>query len=148
MTKQITSASDVIFPAPPPTIYPETKPFWDATLENRLLLPTCDACDVVIWYPRAFCPKCGSQEVNWFQASGHGAIYSFTLCRRGGGDYRGIGIYVLAYVELEEGPRVMTNIVDCDPEQLNVGDEVEAVYHLTKNEGALLRFRPVRSAGG
>lgn len=138
-----TEAGDL--PSPAPTIYPETKPFWDATLENKLLLPACDACKVVIWYPRAFCPKCGSQEVSWFQASGLGVIYSFTLCRRGGGDYRTYGAYVLAYVELDEGPRVMTNIVDCDPEELNVGDQVQAVYSPTESEAALLRFRPVRT---
>ena len=128
-------------PAPPPQINVETRKFWDATAEQKLLLPKCNDCGTVIWYPREFCPECSSFDVAWFEASGRGTIYSFTVNRRGQGDYRDLS-YVLAYVELEEGPRVLTNVVDCDPMQVSVGQSVQVVFHPTSNGAALPRFRP------
>jgi uncharacterized OB-fold protein len=127
-------------PAPRPNL--ETKPFWDATAEGRLVLPRCNACATIIWTPRLFCPACGSTDVSWFDASGRGTIYSFSIIRKGQGQYREAGPYVLAYVELEEGPRVMTNIVDCDPESLEVGQAVRVVWHDTGEGSALDRFTP------
>ena len=111
---------------------------------RRLVLPRCDACATVIWYPRAFCPECSSFDIQWFDASGRGTIYSYTVNRRGQGDYRDMA-YVLAYVELDEGPRVMTNIVDCDPDSVRVGQAVQVVFHPTSAEAALPRFRPLES---
>ena len=75
------------------------------------------------------------------EASGRGTVYSYTINHRGQGDYRDLA-YVLAYVELEEGPRVLTNIVDCDPIQVSVGQAVQVVFHPTSNGAALPRFRP------
>jgi uncharacterized OB-fold protein len=132
-------------PAPAPMVLPEVKIFWDATVQGRLLLPRCDACQTVIWYPRPFCVECASTRVSWFEASGRGQIYSYTINRRGGAnhpDFRGAGEYVLAYVELEEGPRVLTNIVECDPELVAIGQAVEVVFHDTGEGSALVRFRP------
>jgi uncharacterized protein len=134
-----------VLPAPAPFVHPEVKPFWDATANGRLLLPRCTACAHVIWFPRPFCPECGSLEVEWVEASGRGTVYSFTVNRRGQADlpaYREAGVYVLAYVELEEGPRVMTNIVECDPDQVKIGQRVEVVFHDTGQGTALPRFRP------
>ena len=132
-------------PAPAPVVQPEVKVFWDATAEGRLLLPRCEDCRTVIWFPRPYCPACGSLNVTWIEASGRGTIYTFTVNRRGAGDlaeYRQVGPYVLAYVELEEGPRVMTNIVDCDPDTVAIGQAVEVVFHDTGQGTALPRFRP------
>jgi uncharacterized protein len=95
-----------------------------------------------IWYPREFCPECNSFDIDWFEASGRGSIYSYTVNRHGQGDYRDLS-YILAYVELEEGPRVLTNIVDCDYEQVKVGQSVEVVFHATPAGPSLPRFRPV-----
>jgi len=78
-------------------------------------------------------------------ASGRGTIYSYTVNRRGAADlpqYRQAGVYVLAYVELEEGPRIMTNIVECDPDSVRIGQKVELVFHDTGEGSALARFRP------
>jgi uncharacterized OB-fold protein len=133
-------------PAPAPVVLPEVKVFWDATAEGRLLLPRCQDCQTLIWYPRPFCPACGSLHVGWEQASGRGTIYSYTVNRRGAGDlpeYRTVGPYVLAYVDLAEGPRVMTNIVDCDPDSVAIGQAVEVVFHDTGQGTALPRFRPI-----
>lgn len=129
-------------PAPAPLVNAETKRFWDATREGKLLLARCKACATVIWYPRAFCPECSSFDVDWFEASGRGRVYSYTINRRGQGDYRDLS-YVLAYVELEEGPRMLTNIVNCDVDDVAVGQAVQLVFHDTPAGPALPRFRPV-----
>jgi uncharacterized OB-fold protein len=74
-------------------------------------------------------------------------VYSYTVNRRGVADmaaYRDAGVYVLAYVELEEGPRIMTNIVDCDPQSVRIGQKVQLVFHDTGEGTALARFRPAQ----
>lgn len=129
-------------PAPAPYVNPETKPYWDATTEGRLLLRHCRACDTVIWYPRSLCPECGSLDTEWIESGGRGTIFTFSVNRRGAGAYRDASPYVLAYVELEEGPRMMTNIVDCDIDAIAIGDPVEVVFHDTGQGAALPRFRP------
>lgn len=135
--------NDQALPAPAPAVSPEAKPFWDATAEGRLLLQRCSDCATVIWYPRGLCPACSSVRFEWFEATGRGTVYSHTVIHRGAaGPYQGAEPYVLAYVELEEGPRVMTNIVDCHPASVAVGDAVEAVFHDTGEGLALVRFRP------
>jgi uncharacterized OB-fold protein len=136
-----------VLPAPAPFVLPEVKPFWDATAEGRLVLPRCLECEAIIWFPRPFCPVCASTRVEWIEASGRGTVYSFTVNRRGVADlaeYRDAGVYVLAYVELSEGPRVMTNIVDCDPGSVHIGQQVEVVFHDTGQGNALARFRPIQ----
>ena len=75
-------------PAPAPPVTLETQPFWDATAEGRLVLPHCEECTTVIWYPRAFCPACGSTSVSWVDAAGTGSVYSCTVVRKGQGAYR------------------------------------------------------------
>ena len=134
--------TDSGLPAPAPHVNPETKPYWDATAEGRLLLRQCRACEAVIWSPRSLCPECGSLDTEWIEASGRGTIFTFSVNRRGAGAYRGASPYVLAYVELEEGPRMMTNIVDCDVDTLTIGDPVRVVFHDTGEGNALPRFRP------
>jgi hypothetical protein len=130
-------------PAPPPGVTLETQPFWDATREGRLVLPRCDACEFVIWYPRRLCPACGSRSVSWFDASGRGTVYTFTIVTKGAGAYSDAGPYVVAFVELDEGPRVMTNIVGTPPEAVYVGQRVGVVFTPTDDGTALPRFQPV-----
>ncbi|KKB61734.1 nucleotide-binding protein [Robbsia andropogonis] len=130
-------------PVPAPPVVPETKPFWDGTKAGRLMLPRCPRCSFVIWYPRQFCPECGHDSVEWFEASGCGTVYSFTIVHRGEGAYRETPSYVLALVDLDEGPRVLTNIVDYDPAQLKIGLPLKAVFCDAGDDAALLRFRPL-----
>jgi uncharacterized protein len=137
-------------PAPEPWVHQEAKPYWDAAAEGRLVLPRCTECGTVIWYPRGFCPSCASFDVEWIELPGTGAVYSFSIARRGQGAYAEAAPYVLAYVELDlpegaveqVGPRVITNVVECDPWSVSVGDRVEAVFHPTERGVALVRFRP------
>ena len=131
-------------PTPLPTPSPETAEFWAATTEKRLLLKRCENCATVIWYPKSLCPHCHSTDTSWFEAAGTGHVYSYTISRRGEGPYREAAPYVLAYVELDEGPRLMTNIVDCDPETVTVGQRVNVVFDDTGEGSALIRFRPAQ----
>jgi uncharacterized OB-fold protein len=127
--------------APAPEVAAELKVFWEATGEGRLLFRRCHACGEAIWYPRPICPFCHSTDTSWEQASGRGHIYTYSVVRRGMGSYADAP-YVLAYVELVEGPRVMTNIVDCDVDRVEIGQSVELVFHRTADGNALPRFRP------
>jgi len=117
-------------PLPAPEPYPNTEdgPFWEGTADGRLVLPRCQACGTVIWYPRSFCSNCSGREVKWFEASGRGTIYARTVVHRAQGPWRDTAPYVIAYVELEEGPRILTNIVGVDPASVEVGQEVHAVF--------------------
>lgn len=138
MTESRTSRT---LPAPAPAVNAETEPFWSAAAEGRLLLKRCLSCEAVVWYPRALCPECGSQRTGWFEGSGRGTVYSFTVNHKGEGAYRG-DAYVLAYVELEEGPRVLTNVVRIDPGEVRIGMAVRAVFAPTDKGTALVRFAP------
>lgn len=141
------TVTEKTLPAPAPFVLPEVKPYWEGTAAGKLLLPKCQDCGSLIWFPRPFCPECASTRVEWVQASGRGTVYSYTVNRRGVADmsaYREAGVYVLAYVELDEGPRIMTNIVDCDPDSVRIGQKVELVFHDTGEGTALARFRPAK----
>jgi uncharacterized OB-fold protein len=136
---------------PEPTSLPTVSPspnaddqtFWDGLLEDRVSLPRCVACEHIIWYPRPVCPACSGTDVEWFEATGAGSIYSFSVTRKIPGRWSGSVPFVLAYVELDEGPRVLTNIVDTDVESVHIGQRVRAVFHDATDGGALLRFTPV-----
>ena len=130
-------------PVPAPVVPAETEEFGAATAGRRLLLRRCDECTTAIWYPRAHCPACGGQRTSWVEASGNGTVYSFTVVHRSMVEgYRDALPYVIAYVELSEGPRVLTNVVDCDPGSVEVGMPVTVVFHDTGKGNALFRFRP------
>lgn len=133
-------------PAPDPVVTEETAPYWEATSEHRLVLPQCRTCRSFVWYPRGFCPRCASFDVDWVEVAGTGTVHSFSIPRRGQGAYAEVAPYVVAYVELDvpdgDGPRMITNVVDCDPEGIAIGDRVEVVFHDTASGHALPRFRP------
>ena len=130
-------------PNPAPMVTSTTQNFWDATARGEFQLQRCATCSAIVWFPRAECPECWTQTLSSFTASGRGTVYSFTVIRKGAGDYEGKGPFVVAYVELEEGPRVLTNIVECDVDSVRVGMPVSVVWHDTGKGNALYRFRPV-----
>jgi len=130
-------------PVSAPTVTPENEKYWTASAEGKLLLQRCDNCAVVIWYPRGLCPDCKSTDISWFEASGQGEIYTWTVSRRGDGPWKAVAPYVIAYVQLDEGPRVMTNIVEADVDSLAIGQRVTAVWDDTGEGNAILRFRPL-----
>lgn len=132
-------------PSFPPAGAPELEQYWEATRREVLLLPRCTSCRQVFWYPRAFCPFCHSDQLVWEEAAGGGTIYSFSVVRRAAGPWEGAVPYVVAYVELDEGPRMLTNIVDCDPDALSVGQRVRLTFD-PAGDVKLPRFRPEAGA--
>ena len=120
---------------PAPTVTSETEPFWNAAREGRFVVPACNACGKAHWYPRAVCPFCGSEEIAWRDASGRGAIYSYSVMRRAKEPY------AIAYVTLAEGPTMLTNIVDCDFDALAIGQPVSVVFQDTDNGPPVPMFR-------
>jgi uncharacterized OB-fold protein len=121
-------------PAPHPN--PETKAFWDGAAQGRLLLKKCLACSQVHYYPRAICPFCGSDRTEWQQASGRGSIYSWSVMRRAEVPY------AIAYVTLDEGVTMMTNIVDCDLDGIRIGQRVRVVFKPTEGGPPVPTFTP------
>ncbi|MCU1624324.1 MAG: hypothetical protein JWL79_3169 [Frankiales bacterium] len=135
-----------------PTIEDEHRPWWDAAREGRLLIQRCEACSTAFLYPRPFCPACWSQHVTWENASGRATLYTWSVVRSNDlPPFRDRVPYVAALVDLAEGPRLMTNVVECAPEQLVVGQSLELVWHQDPEAGeaiglggplALPFFRP------
>ena len=116
---------------PAPNVNPESQPWWDAAAKSKLLFKHCKACNKNHYYPRSICPFCNSDQTEWKEASGKGVIYSHSTMRRAPEPY------TLAYVTLAEGPRMLTNIVDCDFNKLKIGMPVHIVFKPSK-EGALV----------
>ena len=131
-------------PRPTPDVNPETEPFWEAAADEQFLLQECDDCGLVYYYPRAFCPDCFGENVSWIEAEGTGTVYSYSVSEQVAGWPEEKLPLVVAYVELAEGPRVMTNLIDCDPEDVAVGDEVEVRFEPAEDgDIAIPVFEPV-----
>jgi uncharacterized protein len=139
MTAQVTGTSASL-PCPAPLVNPESAEFWAATKRGELLLSRCPACGLIIWYPRAICPDCHAYPTEWIKAAGTGTVYTFTVIRRGAGLFADAAPFVVAYVELTEGPRMLTNIVGCDPGQVEIGSPVSVVFDDAGDAGAIPRF--------
>ena len=137
-------ASDVgtyVKPLPAPS--PVTQPFWDGLREGVLRIQRCEECSRHVFYPRTVCHHCLSDRLEWVKVSGRGTLYSFTVVRRAMNPaFQADVPYVFAIVELEEGPRVTTNVVNCELEALRVDMPVKAVYDKVTPEAALLKFEP------
>lgn len=119
-------------PRPLPRVTPETKPFWNGAAEGEFRLCECGDCGLVYYYPRAVCPDCLSGDISWQAADGAGELYSFTILENMNGWPEKTLPLVYAYVELDEGPRIITNIVDCDPSTLEIGQQVEVRFVSTR----------------
>ena len=113
---------------PAPGVNPETETFWNAAKQGKFLVKKCTACGKAHWYPRAICPHCFSDATEWVEASGNGTIYSVS------GMQRAPEIYAIAYVTLDEGTTMMTNIVDCDYQKLVIGQKVKVTFKPTQGE--------------
>jgi uncharacterized OB-fold protein len=129
-------------PIPKPT--PESQPFWQGALRGELLLQRCDDCATVYFYPRAACPGCLSPAVQWFAASGRGTLYSFVINHRAPRKFPVTPPYVVGLVALAEGPRLMSRIVDVepDPRTLRCDMSLEVVFEHISADIALPHFRP------
>ncbi|MFI6940457.1 Zn-ribbon domain-containing OB-fold protein [Streptomyces sp. NPDC050418] len=136
-----TGASSVRFDLPEPDAF--TEPYWSAAAEGRLLLRHCRACGRTHHYPREFCPHCWSENVEWAPASGRATLYTWSVIHRN--DLPPFGTrtpYTAAVVDLAEGPRMMTEVVECAQDALTVGMELEVTFREAEGFRVAV-FRPV-----
>ncbi len=131
--------SEYTKPLPKPT--PTSRPFWDAAKRHELMLQRCAACSKFIYYPRDRCPHCFGDKLDWQRVSGKGKIYSYTVVRRASARAFADAPYVLAIVELAEGPRMTTNIA-APPEQVRVDMPVVVHFDDVTPERTLVKFKP------
>ena len=129
---------------PLPRVDEESRGFWEAAARHELCFQHCRGCGTKRFYPRALCTVCLSSATEWVRASGRGRIYSFTVTHQNQAPgFREELPYVLAIVELDEGIRMMTNIVGCAPDGVRVGMAVEVAFEDVTAEITLPKFRPV-----
>jgi len=124
-----------------PTPTPETQAFWEACNEERLLIQKCSACGHLQFYPRLLCTACAGTDVGWHEASGSGRVKSFTIIRRAVTEAYAPDVpYVVALIELAEGPTMMSNVVDCDVEKVYIGMSVSLRFERRTEEIAVPVF--------
>ena len=116
--------------------------YWQGNAEGRLLLQRCTRCDHVQFYPRLVCTACDARELAWTESSGRGAVRTFTVIRRAVSPAFEADVpYVVALVTLDDGPTMMTNLVDCDPNAVSIGQRVRVVFE-RRGEVVLPQFTP------
>lgn len=133
-------------PIPQP-ITPESKPYWDGLKEGKLMLPRCQDCGSVHFYPRVFCPECHSHNVTWIQGSGKGTLFSFAILQRAFN--RAVKVptpYIFALVALEEGPRMLSSLINIapDPALIKCDMPVEMVFSKLTDDVTIPLFQPAQ----
>ena len=120
-----------------------TAPYWEAAARHELRLPRCDDCGLMGFPPRQFCPGCWSGELSWQPTSGGGTVWTFTEVHVAFYDDTWVDDvpYVVAVVELDEGPRLLAGIVDADMDSLAIGDRVEVTFEDRSDGVTLPMFR-------
>jgi len=122
---------------PAPSISPENKAYFDAAAQGKLLIRKCGGCGEVHHYPRSICPFCFSDKTEWQDAKGTGTIYTYSVLRRG------VPVpYCIAYVTLEEGVSMLTNIVDCDLDAVRIGQKVKVTFKPSDGGPPVPMFTP------
>jgi uncharacterized protein len=132
---------------PLPEITPVTQPFWEAAAKGQLVMQRCSDCRSWVWCPRPACVECGREKLEWTLLSGRGDVFAFTVIREVvGRALRGFASdipYVTAWVDLEEGPRICSNIVGCPIEKVTIGMPVEVAFEEAGQGIFLPKFRPL-----
>lgn len=118
----------------------DTRPYWEAARQSRLLIQQCDQCRQHVFYPRAVCPHCMSDRLTWVASSGKGTVHSYTVVHRAPESFVGDVPYVVALIDLDEGVRMMSNIVD-PPASVRIGARVEVLFEAVTPEITLPKFR-------
>jgi len=132
-----------MYDKPLPVIDPGTETFWAEARAHRLTIPRCLDCGRYHFYPRSLCPHCHSERLEWTAVSGRGTVYSFTVARKPAGPAFAPDLpYVIALIDLDEGPRMMTSLVVADVDAVRIGDRVAVAFDDVTPEITLPRFRP------
>ena len=128
---------------PFPKMDPEVEPYWAAGREGKLVLPYCTDCSDYFWYPRGFCPQCGGTSIEWRDSAGTGTLYSFSVPRKSFGLWKDHAPFIVAWVTLDEGITLATNLMDVDLDSVEIGMKVSSVFERDNEEDApILRFVP------
>lgn len=131
-------------PRPLPDVTEETRPYWEGARAGRLMLQHCGACGAWVFYPRAVCTACGEEALVWEEASGEGTVYSYTVCHRPAGPAFAEDVpYVVALIDLREGPRMLSSIRTEHPAAVRIGAPVRAGFEPLDDVIALPVFRLV-----
>ena len=130
-------------PKPQPTEW--SQPFWDACARGELVAQRCVGCETLRHYPQPLCPACQSSAFEWAKLSGSGEIYSYSVAHRAFHPAWTDHVpYVLATIELDEGVRMLCDLLDVAPEQVRIGQRVQAYFEELPGQGVMPRFRIVR----
>jgi len=129
-----------------PIVNPDTEPFWDGCAVGKLLLQRCTACGRVRHPPSPICPNCLSDAQDWRQASGRGSVYTFVVVHEERRGWERLVPYVLAVVELDEGVRIVTNLVNVAPKDVAIGMPVEVTFATSTDVVRLPLFQPLTRA--
>jgi uncharacterized protein len=125
---------------PLPTPSPLTRPFWEATKAGRLVLQRCTTCHAYVWTPQPLCRNCLTDTLEWSPVSGRGAIYSYVVIERPATPAFKAP-YAIVIVDLEEGPRILSDMVECEASAVRIGMPVEVKFE-PDGEVGLYHFRP------
>ena len=126
-----------------PEITPLHEPFWAALREHRLELQRCDNCSRLRFIPTELCQYCGSSDATWTAVPGAGEVYTYTVVHRAPTPaYQAEAPYVIVHVTLDEGPRMISTMVDCEPGDVEIGMRVEVDFDDVADDLTLYRFRP------
>ncbi len=131
-----------------PFVTPETQPFWDSVEAERPSIPRCQACQSFYFPPSPVCPKCGSRHIEWAALSGEATLYSFMIAEHPWPEWGSDGPMSVAHVELKEGPRLISTVVDCPqtPAALRIDMPLQATFRLF-GDRKMLCFRPTEREG-
>jgi hypothetical protein len=128
-------------PLPQPSRW--TRRYWEAAKEHKLVIQRCRACNSYVFYPKLYCVACFSDELEWVEASGKGKVYSYTeMMNSPVSSFEEDLPFVIAIIELEEGVRMLSHVVNCDPGDLTCDMDVEVVFEDIDHEFALPKFQP------
>lgn len=124
---------------------PDSSPFWSAARQRRLEFQRCSVCGYVRWPPATLCPECLTPGGVWIQVEPYGHVWSFAIYRHGFHPWFAQELpYIVALVELDAGPRVITNLVHVGTEKVACEMRVEATFEDVNDEVTLVKFRPQR----
>ena len=138
----------VAYTKPLPEPSEVSQPFWDAAKQHRLVLQRSAKTGKYVYYPRSVSPYGADDVLSWTELSGRGTVYTYTIARRATApQWAGEEPYVIAIVELDEGPHLTTNVVGCPPEDVRVGMPVEVSFTDVTPEVTLVHFKPREDAG-
>lgn len=121
-----------------------TAPFWEACKAQKLLLQQCRACGQIQFYPRSLCTACSSDQLEWSAAHGTGTVYSYsTVYRALVPGFEDDTPYVVAMIELDEGVRLLSQVISCEPEEVFIGLRVSVIFEEAREGVVLPKFRPL-----